>query len=166
MAALLRSARSDLDVRFRWVGRAGDSVRRFATPAEVGDRVDFCGEVENPYPLIAGMDVFTLPSRSDAFPLVVLEAMALRRAIVAFALPGVIEQLGDAGVLVEPENPEAMAQAVADLLDDPERRRALGARAAERVRARFGIEGMRESLRSVLAAVTGAAENGPESTTR
>lgn len=161
MAAHLRCMRPELAVRFRWVGRVPrGGARNLATPYETGGNIEFCGEVDNPYPLIAEMDVFTLPSRSDAFPLVVLEAMALRRAIVAFALPGVVEQLGDTAVLVEPERPEAMARAVSGLLDDPDRRRELGSRAAERVYARFGLEVMRESVRHVVAdAMLGPGED-------
>jgi glycosyltransferase involved in cell wall biosynthesis len=166
MVALLQSARPELEVRFRWVGGPGDAPRRFRTDLEGDHSIEFCGEIENPYPAISEMDVFTLPSRTDAFPLVVLEAMALGRAIVAFALPGVVEQLGDAGVLVEPEDPEAMAHAVADLLDDPERRRELGAWAAERVRAQFGVEVMRESVQNVVTAAMRASDGGPEAAVR
>jgi hypothetical protein len=54
------------------VGGQGDAAPRLDSPRDVD--IEFCGEVENPYPLIATMDVFTLPSRTDAFPLVVLEA--------------------------------------------------------------------------------------------
>ena len=99
----------------------------------VADRIDWLGEVGEPHPLIAGADVFTLPSREDPFPLVVLEAMALARPVVAFDVGGVREQLEDAGVVVPAGDVKAMARAVIALLEDEAERRRLGAEAARRV---------------------------------
>ena len=59
----------------------------------------FLGEIENPYPLFDRMDVFTVTSRADPFPLVVLEAMALGKPVVGFAEGGVPEQLDTTGIL-------------------------------------------------------------------
>jgi glycosyltransferase involved in cell wall biosynthesis len=151
MVAHLRSARPDLAPVYRWLGRAIDpEIRRLAMRLGVADRIQFLGELENPYPAIAAMDVFTAPSRADAFPLVVLEAMALARPVVAFSVPGIVDQVGDAGVLVPPEEPRAMADAVARLLDDPERRKAFGARGAARVRAHFGLGPFRDEVARIV----------------
>jgi glycosyltransferase involved in cell wall biosynthesis len=152
MAAHICSARPDLPVRFRWVGRAPDrEFQRLAERLGIDDRVDATGELANPYPDLAAMDVFTLPSRTDAFPLVVLEAMALGRAVVAFALPGVVGQLGDAGILVAEGDPGAMADAALDLLEHADRRRVLGARAVKRVHAHFGFGRLRADAARVVA---------------
>jgi glycosyltransferase involved in cell wall biosynthesis len=156
MAAHICSARPDLPVRFRWVGQTPDrEFRRLAERLGVNDRVETVGELANPYPELAAMDVFTLPSRMDAFPLVVLEAMALGRAVVAFALPGVVRQLGDAGILVAEADPRAMADAILDLLEHADRRRVLGARAAERVQTNFGFERLREDVARVATEALG-----------
>ncbi len=74
-------------------------------------------------------DVFCLPSVQEGFGIVFLEAMAAGKPIVATraaAVPEVVEH----GLLVEPENAEALAQALAKLYDDSELRRQLGASGA------------------------------------
>jgi glycosyltransferase involved in cell wall biosynthesis len=153
MARLVCSRRPDLDVMFRWIGATGGrDVRAEARRLGLDAVVDFVGELPNPYPALASMDVFTLPSRADPFPLVVLEAMALSRAVVAFRLPGVATQLSDCGVLVDPDDVRGMAEAVVLLLDDAERRRALGARAQRRVRAAFSLERLRTDVNAAIEA--------------
>jgi glycosyltransferase involved in cell wall biosynthesis len=131
-ATLVRDLLPDEDIRFTWLG---DNT---GWPSHAA--VDFAGEVANPYPMIASADVFTLPSRVDPFPLVVLEAMALERPVVAFDIEGVREQLGDAGVIVPEGDVGAFAKAIAGLLADHDRRREIGAAAARRVATEFGIE--------------------------
>ena len=128
MAASLAAA-NGLNAEWRWVGRPPATI----PPGPV----DWFGEVEDGSVQIAGADVFALPSRADAFPLVVLEAMALGRPIVASDLPGPREQLGATGVLVPAEDASALAAAVAELLADPQRARALGEAAAARCRQRW-----------------------------
>lgn len=133
------------DVRFRWVGE-----RKSAWPDDV-DGAEFTGPLASPYPALAAMDVFTLPSREDAFPLVVLEAMALARPVVAFDVGGVRDQLGDSGVLVPAGDTAAMADAVVDLLDHPETAAALGAAAQARVTELYDVGPFHEAIRRVVA---------------
>jgi glycosyltransferase involved in cell wall biosynthesis len=79
-------------------------------------------------------DIFVLPSRSEGRPNALLEAMASGLPAVATNLPGVLEILsGDSGIIVETEDPEAIAQAVCDLARDPVRRRGMGERAKARI---------------------------------
>jgi glycosyltransferase involved in cell wall biosynthesis len=101
------------------------------------------------------MDVFTLPSREDPFPLVVLEAMALARPVVGFDVGGVREQLDDTGVVVDAEDVSAMANAVVALLDDEAERRRLGALAAERVRSLYDIGPFRAHIKRIVDAAAG-----------
>jgi glycosyltransferase involved in cell wall biosynthesis len=150
VAQVVGEKRPDLAVRFQWIGRQpsewpGDVARDLA----VDDRIDWVGEVAEPHPLIAAADVFTLPSREDPFPLVVLEAMALARPIVAFDVGGVREQLDDTGV-VDAGNVDAMAEAVVALLDDEDERRRLGALAAHRVRSLYDVGPFREHVKRIV----------------
>jgi glycosyltransferase involved in cell wall biosynthesis len=140
-------------VRFVWVGAHGSDPMAHARELGIADLVTFTGELENPLPTVALFDIFTLPSREDPFPLAVLEAMALGRPVVAFAVDGVVEQLGDVGVLVPAEDVEALANAVAGLLAEPARRAALGQASARRVRTQFGID---HFDRAVCGAMSGA----------
>lgn len=70
---------------------------------------------------LAGADAFVLPSDKEGMPLAVLEAMAAGLPVIATDVPGTRELVGDAGVLVPPDAGH-LAQAIADLAGDPERR--------------------------------------------
>ena len=87
------------------------------------------------------LDIVVLPSRWEGHPLVLLEAMALGKPIVASAIPGIREVLepAGAGVLVPPDDEAALAAALRQLVADPERRDALGARAREEAASRYAL---------------------------
>ena len=80
----------------------------------VRDRVVFAGRRENAGALLAELDVFALPSWTEGLPLVVLEAMAQRRPVVATPVGGTPEVVvdGETGLLVPPRNPDALADAL------------------------------------------------------
>jgi glycosyltransferase involved in cell wall biosynthesis len=82
-------------------------------------------------------DAFVSASRSEAFPLAVLEAMAHGLPVVATAVGGVPEQIrdGETGLLVPPDDPDAIARAVIRLHDDAGLRSRLGSAAAAQVRS-------------------------------
>ena len=151
VAKVVREKRPDLAVRFQWVGRQpGEWPGDLARELGVDGGIDWVGEVAEPHPLIAAADVFTLTSREDPFPLVVLEAMALARPIVAFDVGGVREQLDDTGVVVAAEDVDAMADAVVALLDDESERRRLGVLAAHRVRSLYDVGPFREHIKRLV----------------
>jgi len=156
VAQRVRTERPDLDVRFQWIGRQkGTWSQELTEELGLTGTVDFTGEVNDPAPLVSRLDVFTLPSRSDPFPLVVLEAMAMARPVVAFDVGGVGEQLGDAGLLVAAEDVDLMAKAVIGLVDDESARRTLGEQAEDRVREQWDVHVLfRPAIRSILADVT------------
>jgi len=85
--------------------------------------------------------VVVVPSRwYENFPYAVLEAQAAGRAVVASDIGGIPEQIthGEDGLLVPPDDVDALRQAVSGLLADPARAMALGEKGAARVRARLG----------------------------
>ena len=139
MVARIFAEVSDLDPRFVWIG--ADPPLAFsewaATNKTLSQRVTFTGPLGNPYPLLAALDVFTLTSRVDPFPLVVLEAMHLGRAVVAFAVGDVPNQVGNAGKLVPPLDVRRAGDTVISLLRDPKERSRLGGAAAVRAPGNF-----------------------------
>ncbi len=103
--------------------------------------------------LMPRWDVFVSASRSEAFPLAVLEAMAHGLPVVATAVGGVPEQIadGESGLLVPTEDPTAIAAAVVRLLDDADLRARLGAAAAARVRSELTLARQAEGLHRAYA---------------
>ena len=107
--------------------------------------------------LIAGMDVFVLPSLNEGMGRVLVMAMALGKPIVAASVGGVPELLakGEAGILVPPADPRALADAICTLLADPVRAKTLGAAGRRRAPA-YGADAMVRALarlyREVLTA--------------
>jgi glycosyltransferase involved in cell wall biosynthesis len=91
---------------------------------------------------VFGFDVAVLSSDFEGTPLAVMEYMAAARPIVATAVGGVPEMLEDGkhGLLVPPQDPEALARAIAGLLRDRTAADELGRRAQERQRREFDIE--------------------------
>ena len=108
------------------------------------ERVRFLGHREDIPSLIAASNVVVLPSAFEGLPNVVLEAMRLRKPVVATAAPGTTEVIvdGKSGLLVPVGNPPQLARAIHDVIRDP----ALAARLAEsgrvRVESRFRIDTM------------------------
>ena len=114
-----------------------------ALSAELGlddGSATFEGKISPPAPAYHAGHVVLLTSISEGLPFVVLEAMASARPVVATAVGGVPEAVGDAGILVPPRDPSAVAAACLRLLRHPSERRALGAAARKRVLQQFTTE--------------------------
>lgn len=153
-AQVLAHADSPGDVHFVWIGGSDDRtpiLRRWVEDAGLEGRVYVLGEIDRPYPLMAALDVFVVPSREDPFPLVLLEAGALARPVVAFDAGGATQVLAEGrGVLVEPFDTESMAAAVTHLLCHPDARAELGARLATHIHARHDVQ---RGASDILAAI-------------
>jgi glycosyltransferase involved in cell wall biosynthesis len=115
--------------------------------------------------IMAAADLFVLSSRWEGCPMVVLEAMALGRPIVATAVGGVPELLvdGESGRLVPPESPEALSQAIQEILVDPDGLLDMGSRARQRLLACFQVERSARQMLQVYRGESGGADNSVES---
>ncbi len=111
--------------------------RQLAADLCKGDRVIFTGHVGDDMlpPLYAAADFAVLPSRdsSEGFGIVLLEAMACGKAVIGSDVGGIPEVIDDwkTGVLVEPKDPEALANAIHALYVDDELRNKMGAAGRE-----------------------------------
>ena len=103
--------------------------------------VHFAGWRDDVADVLALADVFVLPSESEGFGRVLVEAMAMGRAVVATAVGGIpdIVLAGETGLLVEPAHPAALAGAVSALLADPARAVRLGAAGRARAESTFSL---------------------------
>jgi glycosyltransferase involved in cell wall biosynthesis len=104
--------------------------------ARGAEGVTFTGPVDDVRDWLAAADLVALPSRWEGLPLTALEAFATGRAVVASAVPGLIETVTpDVGALVPPEDPDALAGAITGRLRDPASLRTEGAAALARAAA-------------------------------
>lgn len=105
----------------------------------------------------AHWDAFVLPSRKDPFPIAMLEAMAAGLPVIGTRVDGIEEQLAPgSGVLIDGEDPEALARAILRLSEQPESARAaMGAAARGRVQAHFTIEHQAAGLHDAYLAAAG-----------
>jgi glycosyltransferase involved in cell wall biosynthesis len=127
----------------------------------LSDRVTFVGEIANRDlpPYYAACDIFVLPSseRSEAFGLVQLEAMASRKPVVTTELgtgTSFVTRDGVNGIVVQPRNPGALAQAIMRLIGDQALREALGAAGRARVLAEFTVDKMLARILEVYQKVS------------
>jgi glycosyltransferase involved in cell wall biosynthesis len=122
-------------------------------------RVTYLGMIEKPEDLVASLDIGVIASRgSEGFSRIAVEYMASRVPFVATrvgALPQIVRD-GESGLLVPPENVDAMTAAIGRLVADPQLRARLAGNALAEVRERFDPsrygEEMEEVYYSALAA--------------
>jgi glycosyltransferase involved in cell wall biosynthesis len=120
---------------------AGDGPERLQLARQASEIAQLPGFVDNLEEFYAALDLFIMPSRSEAWGLTALRAMAHGLPVIASnvgGLPEVVER-GKSGWLVPPESAEALADAIVDAASDPARLCEFGRNARERA-AQFSIE--------------------------
>jgi len=129
-------------------------LQELTTTLGLNERVRFLGLRDDVPNLLRHVDILALPSRWEGLPLIVLEAMASRCAIVATAVDGTAEVLrhGHSALLVKPDQPAALAGAISQLMDSPNLRQKLAASALEGVSG-YASEGMAQRLLSLYDGV-------------
>ncbi len=159
LAALVR--RKGLDVLLEALARAplrdapltlwiaGEGPERSALEARAAalgleSRVRFLGRREDKADLLAACDLLVRPSRREGLGVAALEAMACGRAVVASRVGGLADAVvqGRTGLLVAPEDPDALADALARLTRDSELRARLGAAGPGRIAEGFAAAQM------------------------
>ncbi len=146
LRAFARLRAGSPQARLLIVGDGPEWERLHALAEALGIRevTTFTGTLAGVADPLAAMTVFVLPSHWEGFGLAVVEAMAAGRPVVVTqvgSLPEVVGE-GKCGLLVPPNDPEAMAAAIAQLLDDPDLRSRLAQAGRERVQALYTREVM------------------------
>jgi glycosyltransferase involved in cell wall biosynthesis len=143
----------DLDFRLQLVGDGPElaAVRQLAADLSLQDRVDFLGHRHDVAELLSRAQVFALSSRSESFPMTVLEAMRARLPVVASDVGGISEAVVDGytGLLVPIGSADAWGDALKHLLVDRDIRSSLGANGRDRYLALFGHDRMLDRLTSL-----------------
>jgi L-malate glycosyltransferase len=113
------------------------------------------GLQEDVRPFLAAMDIYMMSSMFEGLPVALLEAMAMGCAPVSTRVGGIPELVTDGhnGILTEPGNPQALAEAAAALVAQPSRRRELAAAARSTVVEQFSMRRMAGELEDIYEAV-------------
>src|SRR5262249_14466161 len=140
-------------------GELRSDLEAQARRLDLAPRMRFTGSRDDVADLLGLADVFVLPSESEGFGRVLVEAMAMARPIVATNVGGIpdIVRDGETGVLVEPANPVALAHAVRGLLDDPAGAARLGAAGRLRAESTFSLGAHVDNVERVYDEVLGYA---------
>jgi len=143
---LLEAARLVSEARFVVAGEGPErpaleaQIRRFGLER----RVSLLGHRDDVAELLAGCDLFVLPSLYEGLPVSVLEAMAAEKPVVATAIGGTDEAVvnGSTGLLVPAGNPAALAEAIRTVLGNPELARRFAEAGRQRAVDEFSSERM------------------------
>jgi sugar transferase (PEP-CTERM/EpsH1 system associated) len=138
-AGLLEPRFPDLAVLIVGEGSEQNALQEMVRSAGLQDRVRLLGLRMDIPDLLALFDIYALPSRWEGLPMAILEAMAASLPIVGSAVGGVPTAVreGVNGLLVAPEDPEALAGALEKLLKDPTLRKRMGEAGRKRYEASF-----------------------------
>ena len=134
-----------------------------------GDEVSFTGALprQRLLEVYQAADVYCLPSLYEGFPVAILEAMAAALPVVATRVSGIPEAVipGETGELVEPEDVAALAAALAGILADPARARALGEAGREMLARRFSIDAVARDYLELWQELLQPGKGGPKGAT-
>lgn len=136
------------NVKFLLVGggKEREFIKKMAKKYGISDYLIFAGQKDDILSLISVCDLIVLPSLSEGFSLVIMEAMALARPIVASNVGGIAEIIedGKTGILVPSDNYDMLSNAIIDVLEDGPKAFKIGEKAREKIinDNRFHIEHM------------------------
>ena len=145
-------------LHFVWAGTGTleQRLRQMVKKLHLATHVHFLGQLPDVHDLLNASDIYILPSQYEGLPLSVLEAMAKGLPVLATAVSGTPEALGETGrLLPDPKDgPELliheMASAIEDFAGNPELRRSVGERCRKRAQSVFTEENMLSKYRSLL----------------
>ena len=135
-------------------GELRDALHHMAIDLGAEQACRFVGVREDIGDILAAADLFVLPSLSEGFPFVLLEALAIGRPVVASRVNGVPELIEDhkTGLLVPARDPHALARAIREVLSDPIAASKMGAAGQIVVRERFTVDRMVASTTAIFDA--------------
>ncbi|HEX4010886.1 MAG TPA: glycosyltransferase family 4 protein [Solirubrobacteraceae bacterium] len=134
-----------------------DSLRALSHRLGASGAVHFLGERSDVAEILAAVDVALVPSWYEPFGRVALEAMIMGVPVIVTAVGGTREVVTDGvdGLVLAPERPQTWAAAIESLLDDPERRRAMGARGRARALRDYSPDRHADAILGVYADALG-----------
>ena len=132
-------------------GEKRNELQSLAERLGLGNHVRFLGYRKDARDILKSFDIFALSSLWEGLPIVILEAMAMGKPVVATAVDGVAEVVehGKTGLLAEPRRPDLLARSVIELIKNPDRARVMGERGRERVESYFSIDRVNNTVEQI-----------------
>ncbi|ABL64418.1 glycosyltransferase [Chlorobium phaeobacteroides] len=151
-AAILKQTRNDLVFAISGEGKLEIDLKKQVAHAGLADSFIFMGFTDNIYPYLKGCDLFVLASLFEGMPNVVMEAMAMKKAVIATDVNGARELMvdGKTGIIVPPKQPAALACAIDKIIDNPDMLEEFGKAGYERVTHEFTMTAMGNKLEKHL----------------
>ena len=141
-------------------GEEQETLKALAQSLGVAAHIRFLGQRADVAELVAGSDLFVLPSLFEGLPLVVLEAMSLGTPVVATRIGGTLEALGEEHpFFAVPGDVQSLADTIILALADPIRLAGVGAAAGERFRQLFSADRMAAETGAIYGRFAG--KSGP-----
>lgn len=152
-AAILQKKRDDLVFIVSGEGKLLEKLQQQVREAGLQNRFIFEGFSSDIYPYLKSCDLFVLASLFEGMPNVVMEAMAMTKAVIATDVNGARELIVDyeTGLIVPPKDPFALAHAIASLISDPEKLQKFGREGKKRVSEQFTMTKMVDDLEKHLS---------------
>lgn len=151
-AAILGKARNDLVFVVSGEGKLEHELKTRVSSLGLEKSFIFEGFTQDIFPYLKGCDLFVLASLFEGMPNVVMEAMAVEKPVVATDVNGARELMreGITGLIVPPADPDALAAAIASIIDDRSKLEQFGKDAKKRVAEEFTIQKMADRLEMLL----------------
>jgi glycosyltransferase involved in cell wall biosynthesis len=122
-------------------GPLREQLEHMVDALALNEKVSFLGVRHDVEKIMSAADVFVLSSKWEGFGLVVAEAMAVERVVVATDCGGVAEVLGSCGFLVQPDDPKGLSDKLKEAIElSPEQSKALGKEARDRIVKEFSLD--------------------------
>lgn len=139
-------------------GELEGELKELSAKLHLDQHVTFAGPQQNTLPFYRAIDLYVMASTEEPFGLVTIEAMACEKAVVGTNSGGTPEIVVDqeTGLLVPPEQPEALADAAITLLLDPARRQQMGQKGRQRVLEQFTLQGRTNRIADALEQIVTA----------
>lgn len=133
-------------------------VRSMAEELIPADRLHICGFVDDAADLMRSLDVLVHTCDEEPFGRIAIESMACGVAVVGPVTGGIAETVAheETGLLVQPEDTAAYADAIERLVDDSDLRATLGMQGVERVRERFTIQHYSDRMNAIYRSIAPA----------
>jgi glycosyltransferase involved in cell wall biosynthesis len=151
-AALLKEKRDDFHVIIAGGGSLYPLLEQQICDKKLSDCVTLKGHVDDMTPYLQSCDMVVLSSLYEGMPNIILEAMAVGKAVVATNVHGVRELVlhEKTGIMVPPKDTAALMQAIHDLLDNSLKRTTYGKQGLQRVKENFSMEKMIDNIEDYL----------------